>query len=450
MPRVTRRDLVLVGFDRVTFEVLDLAESFLTIGFLSALVLAILRVALVVPLALRARRRAARARPDPAFRPPVSVLIAAYNEAPVIEATIRAALASDWPGLEVVVVDDGSTDTTAAVVAAAFAGEPRVRLLRQANLGKAAALNAAIAVARHEFLVAFDADTAVEPDAIALLARHFNDPTVAAVAGNVKVGNRVNTLTIWQSIEYITSQNLDRRAYSQLNAVLVVPGAIGAWRKSAVQAVGGYVSDTLAEDMDLTWRLRRAGWRITADAEPVGWTEAPEAFGPFLRQRFRWTYGSLQVLWKHRGALGRFGFFGRLVLPAQWLFGVVFQILGPVVDLRLIYAVHAVGASAIAGSALHQDFQPLPQLMRILIQTGFFYALFFAVELAASLVAFRLDAEDFKQLWWLFWQRFVYRQTMYYVLWKAVVGALKGKRQGWGKLQRTGTVQRLEIPAPPG
>ena len=452
MAPVTSRDMVLVGFDRIAFTVLDLGENVLTFGFLAAIVLALMRVAWVVPLAFAGRRRARRTVFDPAFRPPVSVMIAAFNEAAVIERTVSAALASDWPELEVIVVDDGSTDGTGAIVEQAFKDEPRVRFIRQENTGKAGALNVAIAAARFDILVGFDADTQVEPDAIGLLVRHFAEADVAAVAGNVKVGNRVNMLTVWQSIEYITSQNLDRRAYSVLNGVVVVPGAIGAWRKTAVLAVGGYVRDTLAEDMDLTVRLRRAGWRNTAEVAAVGWTEAPERFGPFLRQRFRWAYGSLQVLWKHRGALGRHGWFGRLVLPSQWLFGIVFQILGPLVDLRLLYALLAVALSWVGAQP---DFNPLPQLARILAQTGFFYGLFFLVELAVSLAAFRLDDEDMKQLWWLFWQRFVYRQTMYYVLWRAVIGAMKGKRQSWGKLQRTGTVsleRRTSLPeaASPG
>ncbi|MFI5213840.1 MAG: polysaccharide deacetylase family protein [Gemmatimonadales bacterium] len=436
MARVTSRDLVLVGFDRVTFIILDLGESVLTVGFIAAIFLALLRITWIVPLAFLSRRRARREVYDPAFRPPVSVVIAAFNEATVIEQTVRAALDSEWPELEVIVVDDGSTDDTSGVIERGFAGEPRVRLARQSNQGKAAALNAALALARYDILVGFDADTQVEPDAIGRLARHFAKPDVAAVAGNVKVGNRVNMLTVWQSIEYITSQNLDRNAYALLNGVTVVPGAIGAWRKSAVLAVGGYVSDTLAEDMDLTFRLRRANWRITADSDAIGWTEAPERFGPFLRQRFRWAFGSLQVLWKHRGALLRYGWFGGLVLPSQWLFGIVFQILGPLVDLRLLYAVLAVLVSRVGSP----EFDPLPQLARILAQTGFFYGLFFVVELGVSIAAFRLEREDMKQLWWLFWQRFVYRQTMYYVLWQAVIGAMRGKRQGWGKLQRTGSV----------
>ncbi|MFI5280735.1 MAG: polysaccharide deacetylase family protein, partial [Gemmatimonadales bacterium] len=436
MARVTSRDVLLVGFDRVTFTILDMGENFLTFGFVAAIILALLRITWIVPLAFLSRRRARREVFDPAFKPPVSVVIAAYNEATVIEQTVQAALESAWPELEVIVVDDGSTDDTAGVVARAFGHEPRVRLLRQSNQGKAAALNVAIGLARFDILVGFDADTQVEPGAVGLLARHFSRPTVAAVAGNVKVGNRVNMLTVWQSIEYITSQNLDRNAYAVLNGVTVVPGAIGAWRKSAVNAVGGYISDTLAEDMDLTFRLRRAGWRIAADSAAVGWTEAPEKFRAFLRQRFRWAFGSLQVLWKHRGALFRYGWFGRLVLPSQWLFGILFQILGPLVDLRLLYAVLAVLISRVGSP----EFDPLPQLARILAQTGFFYGLFFVVELGVAFAAFRLVREDMKQLWWLFWQRFVYRQTMYYVLWQAVIGAMKGKRQGWGKLTRTGSV----------
>ncbi len=442
MPPVNARDQMLAGADRLTFEALDLGETILTTGFLIALVLAVLRVALLVPLAFLARSRARRA-PPPDYRPPVSVLIAAFNEAPVIARTVRSVLDSRYADLEVVIVDDGSTDGTADVVRAAFGADPRVRILSQPNGGKSSAINRAIAEARHDVLVCFDADTLAEPDTIALLARHFADPAVGAVAGNVKVGNRANALTIWQSIEYITGQNLDRRGYAALNGVTVVPGAVGGWRREAVRQVGGFIDDTLAEDMDVTFRLRRAGWKVGAEMAAVGWTEAPESFRAFLRQRYRWSFGSLQVLWKHRDALGRHGWFGRLVLPAQWLFGVAFQILGPLVDLRMLYAFAAVAVSTIAGQQLHQDWQPLGQLARLLVQTGFFYAVFFAVDLSASLVAFRLDGEDMKQLWWLFWQRFAYRQTMYYVLWKAVVGAIKGKRFGWGKGVRTATVSEM-------
>ena len=441
MPAVRPRDQVLVGVDRVTFETMDSVETVLAIGFAVAIVLVLGRVAFIVSLALLARRRERHITYDPAYRPGVAALIAAYNEAPVIVGTVRTLLASDYPGLTVTVVDDGSTDGTGELVASAFGAEPRVRLVCQANTGKAGALNRALEETDAEIVACFDADTQVAPDTIAKLVRHFADPAIAAVAGNVKVGNRTTALTIWQSLEYITSQNLDRRAYGYLNAVTVVPGAVGAWRRSAVLAVGGYRGDTLAEDMDLTWRLRRAGWRITAEAQALAWTEAPETWRAFLRQRQRWAFGSLQVLWKHRDALLHHGWFGWLVVPTVWLFQVLFQFLGPLVDLRLLYTALAFGWSAATTAALNGDWQPLPQMARTLVETGFFYAIFFVVELAAALIAFRLDRERMRDLWWLFWQRFVYRQTLYYVLWQAMVSALKGRRRGWGKLQRTGSVR---------
>ncbi len=440
MPPVARRDLLVVGLDRVAFDVLFVLETLLAIGFAVAIGLAVGRLALIVPLAITADRRARRERFDPAFRPPVSVLIAAYNEEPVIARTVHSALASDYPDLEVVVVDDGSTDGTAAAVEAAFGGDPRVRLVRQANGGKAAALNRGRSLARGEVLVAFDADTMVAPDAVPLLVRHFQDPQVGAVAGNVKVGNRVNALTIWQSIEYVSAQNLDRRANALLNGVTVVPGAIGAWRRSAVEAAGGFLTDTLAEDMELTWRLRRAGWRITADVGPVGLTEAPATLGQFLRQRQRWAFGSLQVLWKHRAVLFHYGWFGWVAVPSVWLFQIIFQTLGPLVDLQVLYSVVSFVYSAVVRVAFHQDWQPLPIVTDALLQTLFYYAIFFVVDLAAAFIAYRLDRERLKDLWWLFLQRFVYRQTLYYVLWKSVVSALKGRRRGWGKLRRMGTV----------
>ena len=449
MPPVRANDQLLVGLDRLSFNTVYTIETLLSITFLAAIALAVLRVIFVISVALVARRHTKRATYDPAYRPSVTVLIAAFNEQPVIAQTIRSVLANDYPVSEIVVVDDGSTDGTGAEVATHFAGDARVRLLRQANAGKAAALNRGLAEARGEILVCFDADTQISPHGISLIVRHFADPTIGAVAGNVKVGNRVNILTRWQSLEYITSQNLDRRAYAYLNAMTVVPGAVGAWRKSAVVAVGGYLRDTMAEDMELTYRLRRAGWRITADPETVGWTEAPATLRMFFRQRFRWTYGTLQCVWKHRGALFRYGWFGWMAIPAVWLFQVFFQALGPVVDLKLLWSAGDFLYSWATMGRLVSDWQPLPGILRLLEVVGFLYALFFAVDLIAAAIAYRLDREDPRDLWWLFLQRFVYRQMMYAVLWKSVVTAVKGKRQGWGKLDRTGAVRVAARPTPP-
>ena len=441
MPSVNPHEELLVGLDRVTFDALFTFETLLGATFIFAVALAVGRVVFVIPVALLARRRAKRTAFDPAYHPSVSVLIAAFNERPVIVRTIKSVLANAYRDLEVIVVDDGSADGTGDAVQREFGADARVHLIRQENAGKAAALNRGIQDARGEILVCFDADTQIAARGIATIVRHFQEPAVGAVAGNVKVGNRINVLTRWQSIEYITSQNLDRRAYAYLNAITVVPGAVGAWRRSAVLAVGGYLSDTMAEDMELTYRLRRAGWRITADTETLGYTEAPATFKAFFRQRFRWAYGTLQCLWKHRGALFRYGWFGGLAIPAVWVFQVLFQALGPLVDLKVVWTLIDFAWSWATMGALHQDWQPLPGITRLVLEVGFFYGIFFGVDLVGAFIAYRLDREKYRDLWWLFWQRFVYRQLMYAVLWKSVVTAIKGKRQGWGKLERKGTVR---------
>jgi cellulose synthase/poly-beta-1,6-N-acetylglucosamine synthase-like glycosyltransferase len=220
----------------------------------------------------------------------------------------------------------------------------------------------------------------------------------------------------------------------------VVPGAIGAWRLEAVQSVGGYSSDTLAEDMDLTWRLRRAGWVIANETAAHAYTEAPDTLPTLFKQRFRWAYGTLQCLAKHRGALGRCGWFGALTLPGIWIFQFVLQWLAPCVDIQLAYAASSVLCSWWHQGAAYGQWHPDPATVWFLQKTGFFYAVFFAAELAGAAAAVRMDREDAGLLWWLFWQRFVYRQMLYGVIWKATWTALSGFRQGWGKLARKGTV----------
>jgi len=370
------------------------------------------------------------------------VVIAAFNEEKVIVRTIRAVLANRYEPLDIIVVDDGSKDDTSGEVKRAFGNDPRVRLLRQENAGKAAALNRGMAEASGELIIALDADTLFAKDTIPKLVRHFADPVVGAVAGNVKVGNRINPLTYWQSIEYVTSQNLDRRAYAAINAVTVVPGAVGAWRRLAIAQAGGYTTDTMAEDMDLTWRIRRIGWRIETDSSALGYTEAPDSFVALFRQRFRWAFGTLQCLWKHRRAVGRYGWFGRVMLPSLWLFQVVFQVLSPLVDVQILWTLSNVVRAYLRGR-LDQDWQPFPQAMTSLYLVGFMYAFFFVVELLGAIVAYRLDREDPRVLIWLFWQRFLYRQLMYAVLLKSLKTALSGIRTGWGKLDRKGTVNLL-------
>ncbi|HET7433782.1 MAG TPA: glycosyltransferase, partial [Thermoanaerobaculia bacterium] len=363
--------------------------------------------------------------------PTISVIIAAYNEATVIAKTIASVQRSTFAPLEILVVDDGSTDDTAAVVAN-IAG---VRLLRQPNGGKASALNHAIHHAQGEVLVALDADTVLDARAIEKLVAHFADPRVGAVAGNVKVGNRGKLATMLQSIEYITSQNLDRRAWARLNAITVVPGAIGAWRRDAVEQAGGYAIDTMAEDMDLTWTLREAGWVIANENDAISYTEAPESVRALFRQRFRWAFGTLQCLWKHRRAFGRYGWFGAAMIPSLWLFQIALPLLSPVVDLQILRTLAEMLLELATRGAIDAN------LSHSLALFGAMFALFTVTDTAASLIAFRIEGERLAPLPLLVLQRFFYRQVMYAAIFKSVLTAIQGLRTGWNKLERLGTVE---------
>lgn len=440
MPAIPAGDRFSIFADRVFFVVVFRGLEALSICFLGAIALGITRVLLMTPLAFIHQRRVARVPNDPAYRPRVSALIAAYNEEAVIVRTIQCVLESDYPVEEVIVVNDGSRDGTAEVVRAAFSNNPKVRIVTQPNSGKATALNNAIALSHGEILFCIDADTQLDRAALGFLIRHFKDAAVGAVAGNVRVGNVVNLVTLWQSIEYTTSQNLDRRAYALLNAVTVVPGAIGAWRKSAIEEAGGFVPDTLAEDMDLTWRLRIAGFRQETEPAAVAYTEAPDSFRAFFRQRFRWTFGTLQCLWKHRRAVFRYGWFGRLALPTLWLFQIFFQVIAPIVDLQIVVSllVFIFNRQLFPGAEIETS-GALAALGN-LEQIAFLYALFFGIEFTAAAIAYRMDRQPMGGLWWLFLQKFAYRQVLYLVAWKSFIRAIHGTRQGWGKLERKGTV----------
>jgi len=409
----------LAGVDSVVFETQYGVLTLLRILFFIAIVLGVLRVIVVALLAVMQARRA-RAVPDDGFTPPVTVIVPGFNEEKVICRTVENILASDYPDLRVIAVDDGSTDDTELVLRRQFSDDPRVTIIRKENGGKAIALNMALERVETDIVVCIDADTVVAPDAVRKLARHFADPTVGAVAGNIKVGNRTNPLAIWQSLEYISSQNFDRRAYALFSSVPVVPGALGAWRVSAITQAGGYCPSTLAEDTDLTFRVRLLGYRTISENEALAFTEAPDNVRALFKQRFRWAFGILQALCKHRDVLGRAraGAMGLFVMPSMWVYNVFFQAIAPVVDLAVI-------ASLLQGQA------------RMVLS---YWAALFVLDFLASMVAFDLDREDPKALVWLFWQRFFYRQFMYYVIWKSLLAAVRGHSVGWGKLQRKASV----------
>jgi len=432
------------------------AESLLVGAFLVALLLGILRLVLIVGLASMQRLwpRYARRADDGRFVPKVSVLVPAYNEARVIQRTIQSLLDQAYDHLEVLVIDDGSSDDTSAVARLA-SNDPRLRVLSQANAGKATALNFGIAQATGDVLVVIDADTLLEPNAIRYLVQPLADDRVGAVAGNAKVGNRVNLVTRWQAVEYVTSQNLDRRAFVMLNCITVVPGAIGAWRRSALHDVGGFRCDTLAEDQDLTLTLLRAGHRVALADRAIALTEAPETFDALLRQRFRWSFGTLQCAWKHRSALlnPKNGALGLVGLPNIWLFQLLFPLLAPAADVALLATLGrlAIEAPALGAHVAWSHAEPVLLL----------YGIFLLIDTITALIGITFEpGEKLSQALLVPLQRIAYRQVLYVALVKAMRAALKGWAPGWGKLERTGRVEQgagatsapsdaLKLPAEP-
>jgi len=437
MPKVEGADLVAVRADVGLFLFVAALGYLLKWIFFAAIALGIGRAIILAGLALDGNRRRNRAVAPPIDDGQfVSVLIPAYNEAAVIEASVRRVLASTRVGIEIIVIDDGSKDATSAIVRTAFVDDPRVRLLTLDNGGKARALNRGLALAKGDIIIALDADTQFEPETIARLARWFVDPALGAVAGNAKVGNRVNLVTRWQAIEYVTAQNLERRALSRFDAIMVVPGAIGAWRRAALDDVGGYPVDTLAEDQDLTIAIQRRGWTVGYDPDAIAWTEAPEGFRSLARQRYRWAFGTLQCLWKHRGIVrarqpAGLAFVG---IPQAWIFQIGFALVSPLIDLALVVSFIATLVR------IHQH--GWDQTQSDVLRMGVYWLAFTAIDALCGWIAYGLERrERHYPALLLIAQRFVYRQIMYWVVIRAVASALRGPWVGWGKLERSGRVE---------
>ncbi|MGI5166222.1 bifunctional polysaccharide deacetylase/glycosyltransferase family 2 protein [Spirillospora sp. CA-253888] len=395
-------------------------------------VLCALRLVWLLVFAHVHMRRVRRARrPEPGGPAPgVSVIVPAYNEELGIAATVRSLLDTDHPGpLEVIVVDDGSTDRTADIVAALDL--PGVRLARKPNGGKPSALNAGIAAAHAEVLVLVDGDTVFQRDTLRHLVAPLADPAVGAVSGNTKVANRRGLLGRWQHIEYVIGFNLDRRMFDVLGCMPTIPGAIGAFRRRALLSAGGVHDDTLAEDTDLTMAISRAGWRVVYEENALAWTEAPASLRQLWRQRYRWCYGTLQAMWKHRRSVvegGASGRFGRRCLSYLALFQVALPLLAPAVDLFALY-----------GMVFLDPLQPL--LM---------WAAFTAAQVAAGGYALWLDGERLRPLWTLPLQQVVYRQLLYLVVIQSLVTAVLGARLRWQVIRRTGTFAGDGPGSPPG
>lgn len=369
-------------------------------------------------------------------RPPrdVAVIVPAYNEEAGIVATVDSLLASRLRGgIRVIVVDDGSTDRTSDEVQKAFEHDPRVVLIRKPNGGKSSALNTGFALATEDIVVAIDGDTVIDADGIERLILPFEDARVGAVAGKIVVGSPRGLLARFQALEYAIAQNVERHAFARLGAVGVVPGAFGAWRREVVLAHGGYMTDTLAEDADLTWALQLDGWRVASRNDALAYTEAPESLRDFLKQRFRWSFGNLQVATKHLVSRSKAKLMTKAILVGNvYLFQFAFSVFAPLIDLLVLLIIIGLFTSV---------FDPVTFWL-VIASFGLFQSLDFLVAaIGLRREGRRIDRYSFLLL---LLQRFCYRQLLYYVALKALAAAGRGSLVGWGKLARRGLFGKLK------
>ncbi len=396
------------------------------------------RLLLVGLFALIDRLRTRKLQPADVFQPRVAVLIPGYNEEKVIVRTIRSVLNSDYPDMRVIVIDDGSTDRTFEVAREAYAREiadGRVTVITKPNGGKAAALNFAVQSLNEDFYVGIDADTVIAPDAVSKLVRHFADPEIGAVAGNAKVGNRVNLWTRWQALEYITSQNFERRALDLFGVVTVVPGAIGAWRSEGVRRAGGYPVNTVAEDADLTMNLLEQGYRVIYEDRSLAFTEAPIDMRGLMKQRFRWSFGTLQAIFKHKGAFTRNKAMGFFALPNILIFQLLLPLVSPLIDIMFI--------AGVVHYVIDRHFHPAAASAANFQKLLVYFLAFLVIDFLTSSLAFALEPRhqanrgDGWLLFHIWLQRFAYRQVFSIVIFKTIKRAIDGRPFSWDKLDRT-------------
>jgi peptidoglycan-N-acetylglucosamine deacetylase len=421
MPAVKASDNPFILYDKALFTIVFDWQLAIKSLFYLAILLGIFRFLFLIFFSSRQHKSVVNIPFDNTYKPFVSVVIAAYNEEKVICKTINSILKGDYKNSEIIIVNDGSKDNTAGIIEETYKGNSRVKLINKDNSGKSSSVNVGFKQAKGEIVVALDADTIIKENAISLLVRYFIDENIAAVSGNVKVGNVHNLLTLWQHVEYVTGFNLERRAFAHLNCITVVPGAIGAWRLRAVEKAGYFNEETLAEDTDITLTLLEMGYKIAYEELAYAYTEAPGDLKSLLKQRYRWSYGTLQCLWKHKDALFNSDHksLGFLALPNMWLFQYVFQSLSPIADIYFVIGLLGSNPGKIM----------------------LYYLAFLIIDYMASIYAFTLEKESKKPLIWLFLQRLIYRQFMTYVVLKSIFSALKGIAVGWNKLQRKGNVQ---------
>jgi cellulose synthase/poly-beta-1,6-N-acetylglucosamine synthase-like glycosyltransferase/peptidoglycan/xylan/chitin deacetylase (PgdA/CDA1 family) len=443
MPPLTPRQRWQARADSITFFFYSFFHYFVVGVFFIGDVLMSGRLIIIGIFAIIDRLRKRKNYATPEYQPRVAVLIPAYNEEKVIVRTIRSVMMSNYKNIRVIVIDDGSKDNTYQVARQAYPADiasGRLTVLTKENGGKADALNFALERIDEELYVGIDADGVIAHDAITNLVPHFANPKIGAVAGNAKVGNRVNLWTRWQALEYITSQNFERRALDLFDVVMVVPGAIGAWRTAPVKAGGGYHSNTVAEDADLTMNLLEQGYCVIYEDQALAFTEAPVNADGLIRQRFRWSFGILQAIFKHRGAISKHRAMGLFALPNILIFQILLPLVSPLIDVMFVAGV----IHYLIDKHFHPETASADSFYKLLT----FFLAFLIIDFAASALAFTLERKhpasngDGWLLFHIWFQRFTYRQLFSVVLFKTVKRAIDGKPFSWDKLERTATMSK--------
>jgi peptidoglycan-N-acetylglucosamine deacetylase len=443
MPHLTPRQRWQAGVDSIAFFFYGFFTNFVVWLFFVGDVLMSGRLIIIGVFAVidRFRKRKSYASAD--YAPRVAVLIPAYNEEKVIVRTIRSVMMSNYKNLHIIVIDDGSKDRTAEVAREAYPNDiasGRLVVLTKPNGGKADALNYALERTDEELYVGIDADGVIAHDAITNLVPHFANPKIGAVAGNAKVGNRVNLWTRWQALEYITSQNFERRALDLFDVVMVVPGAIGAWRTSAVRAGGGYHTNTVAEDADLTMNVLEQGYSVIYEDQALAFTEAPVNADGLMRQRFRWSFGILQAIWKHRGAISKHRAMGLFALPNILIFQILLPLVSPLIDLMFV--------AGVFHYFIDRYFHPETASTASFYKLITFFGAFLLIDFVTSALAFALERKhpaskgDAWLLVHIWIQRFTYRQVFSVVLFRTLKRAFDGKPFAWDKLDRTAQMSK--------
>jgi len=443
MPPLKKHQVWQARVDAIAFAIWAFFNHFVVAVFFVGDILMSARLIIIGVFAVldRVRKRKNYASPD--YAPRVAVLIPAYNEEKVIVRTIRSVMMSNYKNIRIVVIDDGSKDNTYQVAVDAYPADiasGRLTVLTKPNGGKADALNFGLSKIKEEIYIGIDADGVVAHDAITNLVCHFADPKIGAVAGNAKVGNRVNLWTRWQALEYITSQNFERRALDLFDVVMVVPGAIGAWRTRAVKEGGGYHTNTVAEDADLTMNLLEQGYSVIYEDRALAFTEAPVDMDGLMRQRFRWSFGILQAVFKHLGAIKKRRAMGLFALPNTIVFQILLPLVSPLIDLMFLAGVFSY--------FWNKHFHPMAASSASFEKLLIFFLAFLVIDFTASALAFALERKhpaSKGDAWLLFhiWiQRFTYRQVFSVVLFKTIKRAIDGKPFNWDKLDRTAQMSK--------